>query len=119
MHSRGNNEPDSEEREENLRVLRRERHLQRATAQGSDYIDFPVSPDWLDHYHRMGLTPRSSGRIPRPEPEVNLSIQEGRDELLVAEVNRLKAEVARLRGKRDAPPTRTDNHTGGISLEAR
>lgn len=32
-----------------------------------DLIDFPVSDDWLDFYHRRGLTPRSSGRLP---PEV-------------------------------------------------
>lgn len=25
-----------------------------------DYIDFPVSDDWLDFYHRQGLTPRHS-----------------------------------------------------------
>jgi len=28
-----------------------------------DLIDFPVSDDWLDWYHRQGLTPRSSGRM--------------------------------------------------------
>lgn len=27
-----------------------------------DYIDFPCSADWLDFYHKQGLTPRSSGR---------------------------------------------------------
>lgn len=32
-----------------------------------DLIDFPCSADWLDHYHRQGLTPRSSGRA---DPEV-------------------------------------------------
>ena len=30
--------------------------------QDEDYIDFPCSADWLDHYHSRGLTPRSSGR---------------------------------------------------------
>jgi len=32
-----------------------------------DYIDFPVSSDWLDFYHERGLTPRSSGRLSRAE----------------------------------------------------
>lgn len=32
-----------------------------------DYIDFPCSADWLDHYHRIGLTPRGSGRA---DPEL-------------------------------------------------
>ena len=32
-----------------------------------DLIDFPVSDDWLDFYHRRGLTPRNSGRL---SPEV-------------------------------------------------
>lgn len=27
-----------------------------------DYIDFPCSDAWLDHYHARGLTPRSSER---------------------------------------------------------
>lgn len=32
-----------------------------------DFIDFPVSSDWLDFYHERGLTPRSSGRLSRVE----------------------------------------------------
>jgi len=31
----------------------------------SDMIDFPCSSDWLDHYHRQGLTPRTSGKKDR------------------------------------------------------
>jgi len=27
-----------------------------------DMIDFPCSYDWLDHYHKRGLTPYGSGR---------------------------------------------------------
>ena len=26
----------------------------------NDLVDFPVSDDWLDFYHRQGLTPRKS-----------------------------------------------------------
>ena len=33
----------------------------------SDMIDFPCSSDWLDHYHRQGLTSRSSGRMSQTE----------------------------------------------------
>ena len=37
-----------------------------------DLIDFPVSDDWLDYYHRKGLTPRSSGRS---DPEIKLMMK--------------------------------------------
>lgn len=34
-----------------------------------DLIDFPVSDDWLNHYHRKGLTPHYSTRMEQQEIE--------------------------------------------------
>ncbi len=39
-----------------------------------DMIDFPCNPDWLDHYHLRGLTPRHSGRN-RELEELNKKIE--------------------------------------------
>jgi len=40
-----------------------------------DLIDFPCSADWLDFYHKQGLTPRSSGRPSRVEIELFKQIE--------------------------------------------
>ena len=35
----------------------------------NDRVDFAVSDDWLDLYHRQGLTPRQSGNYNHPSKE--------------------------------------------------
>lgn len=76
-----------------------------------DLIDFAVSDDWLDFYHRQGLTPRMSPRYftSLDEQYVNnrLGLLTENVAMLGGEVERLRAEVARLRAvpKKEAKPT--------------
>ena len=41
----------------------------------ADLIDFPVSDDWLRHYHSKGMTPRS------PEPNVQAQLNEMKERM--------------------------------------
>lgn len=41
-----------------------------------DYIDFPCSADWLEHYNNMGLTPRKPNRDRQMYKEIKEMIKQ-------------------------------------------
>lgn len=59
-----------------------------------ELIDFPVSDDWLDYYHRQGLTPRMSPRYFQSIDETRINARIG---LLAENISVLGEEVQRLR----------------------
>lgn len=73
-----------------------------------DMIDFPCSDDWLDYYHRRGLTPRHSGRMDPVVKELLKEIAELRksqvemQEVLLEVVRELKELKASQRGKQSS-----------------
>jgi hypothetical protein len=59
-----------------------------------DLIDFGVSDDWLDFYHRQGLTPRRSQKY------FSQSIREG----IADDLERIRSVLERLLTELSAPP---------------
>ena len=76
-----------------------------------EMIDFAVSDDFLDFFHRQGLTPRMSPRyFNRLDDQYMTARLGGLQEnvsMLGQEVERLRTEVARLRAvpKKEVPKT--------------
>ena len=59
-----------------------------------DLIDFEVSDDWLDFYHRQGLTPRRSQKYFAP------SVREG----ISDDLERIQSVLERLLAELSVPP---------------